>query len=192
VGDLPSWTPGWSSEWDTNLYAVTYCKWDIRWDLPRSNDDYDGNFSAGSHCEPTLTFKSVDARELLVIRGLVHYRIIATSPILGNAHDYNPFEYLLRTIELIKDMANSCTPTVTLDTQVIVSTLLYDAELNYDGQDIFTPLDDINASTRLTPELLATLTDYVLNDRGPPNADFEKLYVFLAIRMSNLGDHRIS
>jgi hypothetical protein len=188
VQDLPSWVPDWSGEWDLTTFITTYCKREIRWDLPGSDD---GNFTAGSSCESSLSFKTVDSRELLVIRGLFYNQILATSAILANCEDYNPFKYLLRAIELIRSMANDCIPPVKLDTEVIVRTLLQDIESKYDGHNILTPLNAITASTRLTSELLAKLTDYVINDRSAPNNDLNKLYSFLAIRMSGLENRRI-
>ncbi|KAF4631813.1 hypothetical protein G7Y89_g6321 [Cudoniella acicularis] len=88
-------------------------------------------------------------------------------------------------------MANGCTPPVNLNTQAIVATLLHDTESKYDGHNILTPLDDINASTRLSSELLAKLTDYFLNDRGTPNADLQKLYSFLTVKVTYLQNRQI-
>lgn len=186
--DLPSWVPDWSSAWDLDYFKSSYCKRDLLRDRPESND---GHFRAGDSCESSLSFKTVESRELLVIRGFLHDRILAASPILGNYEQYNPFEYLLRVIELIKDTANGCVPPVSIDTQVMVRTLLFDIELRYDGHGMYDPLDHINLSIRLTSELLAKMTDYVMNDRGQPNADLSKSMSFLEMKMANLQVHRI-
>ncbi len=79
--DLPSWVPDWSGEWYLRAYITAYCKRDIRWDLPGSEDS---NFTAGSSYEYNLSFKTVNSRELLVIRGVFYDRILAASGILTN------------------------------------------------------------------------------------------------------------
>lgn len=188
VKDLPSWVPDWSSEWDLSYYVASYCKRDLSRDLPTIKD---GNFTAGNSCEVNLSFKTVDSKDLLVIRGLLYDRILTASPILGNSEEYNPFNYLLEAIKLIQDIANGCMPRASIEIQDIVRTLLYDTELRYDGHGLFDALDDINVSIRLTPGLLARITDYVINDRGEPNADLNGLESFLRIRMANLKNHRI-
>lgn len=186
--DLPSWVPDWSSEWELECYGLSYCKRDLLRDRAESND---GHFTAGNSCESSLNFKTVESRELLVIRGFVHDRILAASPIFGNHEQYNPFEYLLRVIEMIKNTANGCVPPVSIDTQVMIRTLLFDTELKYDGHGMLDPLDNTNVSIRLTSELLAKITDYVMNDRGEPNDDLNNSESYLEIKMANLQDHRI-
>lgn len=188
IKDLPSWVPDWSAEWNLTPFVLSYCKRDIRWDLPGSND---GNFTAGSPCESSPRFKMVGPRELLIIRGVVHGGILSASAILGKYLDFHPLEYLLLAVELVKDMANGCTPPVNLDTQVVIRTLLHDTESKYDGHSLVTSLDDITLSVRLTSELLARLTDYIVNDHGTPDADLDNLFSYLTMSMSKLENRRI-
>jgi hypothetical protein len=146
--NLASWVPDWSTEWSLGDYAVAYCKRDLLRDLPNSND---GHFTAGTSHGFSLSFKTVNSRDLLVISGILYDRILVASRILGHLKEYNCFEYFLRVIKLIEDMANRCQPPVSIETQIIVRTLLYDTESNYDGHGMFDSIDGINMSTRLLP-----------------------------------------
>lgn len=186
--DLPSWVPDWSAKLELNSYIIAYCKREIRWDLPGSDD---GHFSAGGSSPPDISFKTVDSRELLIIRGLFYDQISATSDILGNWKNYNPFEYLLLVNELIKNMASGCIPPLNLAPEVIVRTLLHDTEYIYDDHNSFTPVENINVSWRLGPELLAEFTNYILKGNMNPDANLGKLYSFLEIRMSALENRLI-
>jgi len=100
-----------------SLNMSTYLKRHVAWNLPGFANGY---FTAGSSCDPGLNFKTVDSRELHVIRGLVYDRILAISDFLGDSPYYNPFQCLFLAIGEIKDVANSCTPPVDLETQVRV------------------------------------------------------------------------
>jgi hypothetical protein len=185
---LPSWVPDWSGEWDLNYCILAYCRRDLRRDLPGSDD---GTFTAGGSSEPSLTFETVNSRELLVIRGSIYDRIQETSAVLGNREYHNPFAYLRAAFELINKMAANSTSPFNLDPQVVVRTLLLDTETKYGGDNLLTRLDDINDSSRLSSELLTKITKYVLNDQGPPNADLEILYSFLTAKIFVLQNRRI-
>ncbi|GAP82871.1 putative HET-6OR heterokaryon incompatibility protein [Rosellinia necatrix] len=188
VEGLPSWVPDWSCEWDFSYCILAYCKRDIRWDLPGSDD---GNFKAGSSYESSLSFKTVGSREILVVRGSIYDRVLIASAVLGNWRDYDPFEYLLLAVELIETMAKSCAPPINLDTQMIICTLLHGVESRYDGHSALTPLEDIDMFTPLTPDSLTRLTDYVINNRGAPSADLKMLSSFLSMSMANLENRRV-
>ncbi|KAJ9603032.1 hypothetical protein H2200_012327 [Cladophialophora chaetospira] len=186
----PSWVVDWSVPMTLQWYLGSFCRDDLKKDLPGTNDNV---FSASANSTAELSFHRDGSQEVLSIHGTYYDKITGVTDRLIDVDDfdgdYPALNYLRETVDQVKKMATKLAVQPFPDASAIVKTLFGDIEYRYEGGGPIVLQTGVGVVRRLSSEVLDVFTHFVSTSALPPG--WESLHGLLRARLIYLRDRRI-